>query len=173
MLTIRQARGSDCEAMCAMQRAAIARYYARSLGQEGAAARAQKVNAATMERTLDAAMVIVAEEAATLLGFAQFNAATGVVELTCRPDAEQRAIPAALLAVIETEARSRGLEKLKLSAMPDTEGMYAASGFVPTPLTAAGVNSLPAVRLEKRLAYSEPRPERRRNGTGKPSPTLT
>ena len=159
--------------MGAVQRAAIERHYTRSLGEEKARESAAKVDAAGVRRGVEAGMAIVAEETGALLGFAEFNGATGEIDLCCRPDAEQRAIPAALLAVIETEARSRGLDTLSLRAMPETESLYAASGFAAVqPLPAAG-DSLPRIRLEKRLVYSEPRPERRRNGGGNPVPTLT
>ncbi|MGH9523882.1 MAG: GNAT family N-acetyltransferase, partial [Terriglobales bacterium] len=124
MLTIRQARDTDCDAICAIQRAAIVRHYSRTLGEEVARARAESVDAAALERSIEAGTVIVAEEIGTLLGFAQFNGATAEIELSCNADAETRAIPAALLAVIETEARSRGLKALKVRAMTGTESMY-------------------------------------------------
>ena len=175
MLTIRQAQTTDCDAMCAVERAAVLRHYGDS--EESARSMAEKVDASALRRQIDRAMVIVAEEAGRLLGFALFDAATGKIDLCCSPDAEKRAIPAALLAVIETEARARGLDTLKLYAMRETEGLYASSGYAPV---SSGVNStyadgdsLPKVRLEKRLVYAEPRPERRRNGAGSTGPTLT
>jgi predicted N-acetyltransferase YhbS len=173
MLTIRQARETDCQALCAVQRAAIVRHYSRKLGEADARARAELVDAAALGRTIEAAMVIVAEEGGSLLGFAQFDAATGEIELSCSGDAEQRAIPAALLAVIETEARSRGLGTLNVHAMLGTESLFTPSGFGSAPRRTgqeAGDGSLPTLKLEKRLVYAEPRPERRRNGGGKPAP---
>lgn len=169
MLTIRQARSSDSDAICAVQSAAIVRHYARTLGDDFARGRAERVDTAVFRSKIEAAMVIVAEEAGALLGFAQFDGTTGEIELSCNPDAEQRAIPAALLAVIETEARARGLDLLHARAMIGTASLYVASGFAPASATAtqsqpSGEAPLPILKLEKRLVYAEPRPERRRNG---------
>jgi N-acetylglutamate synthase-like GNAT family acetyltransferase len=176
MLTIRQAQQSDCDAMCTVQRAAIVHHYTRNHGVESAQRWAKLVRTDICQQWLSSEMVIVAEELDTVLGFAQFNGDSGNVEVSVLPDAEKRAIPAALLAVIETEARSRGLESLLLSAMLNSERLYIGSGF-----SVIGAGEIPlsdgtglsCVRMKKVLQYAEPRPERRRNGIVHSGPTLT
>ena len=165
MLTIRQARPADCEAMCGIDRAAITHHYAPTHGEETAQQWAASLTSDICDRWLASEMTIVAEESGSLLGFAEFDADSGEIEICVSPEAEKRAIASALLAVIETEARTRGLDTLRLSAMLNAERLYTASGF-----TGSGAGelrlgrdlALPCVRMEKQLQYSERRPERRR-----------
>ncbi len=171
MLTIRQARSSDCDAICDLHRAAIVCHYASSHGEATARRWADSVRIETCRRWLASEMTIVAEESNSLLGFAQFEAGdseTGEIEICILPEAEKRHIASALLAVIEIEARTRGLDSLRLSAMLNSERLYLPSGFLGTgageiPLDAS--TTLPCVRMEKLLQYAEPRPERRRSLT--------
>ena len=167
MLTIRQAKPTDCDAMCEVQRASILEHYSRTHGEESARRWAEEVSSEICRERLNSAMVIVAEETGTLLGFAHFEGETGDVEVLATREAEQRAIPGALLAVIETEARTRGIDALRLRAMLNTEKLYVPSGFsvsgAAEPTFAAG-STLPCLKMGKRLHYAEPRPDRRRNG---------
>jgi GNAT superfamily N-acetyltransferase len=165
MLTIRQALPSDCDAMCEIHRAAIVHHYAATHGVEAAQNWARGIRTEICERWLASEMTIVAEEPGCLLGFAQFDGESGAIEICVLPEAEKRAIASALLAVIETEARTRGLDTLRLCAMLNSERLYVPSGF-----TASGATEIllgeevriPGVRMEKQLQYAEPRPERRR-----------
>ena len=166
MLTIRQARASDCQAMCDIDRAAILQRYAPTHGDETARQWAESLTPDTSERRLSAEMTIVAEESNSLLGFARFDGETGEIDIGVLPDAEKRAIASALLAVIETEARTRGLDTLRLSAMLNSERLYTPAGFVGLgagEMRIGGAFTLPCVRMEKQLQYAEPRPERRRS----------
>ena len=167
MLTIRQAKPTDCDAMCDVQRESILQHYSRTYGEERARRWAGEVSAEACRERLNSAMVIVAEESGTLLGFAHFNGETGEVEVLATREAEQRAIPAALLAVIETEARTRGIGALRLTAMLNNERLYVPSGFSASEAaenTFAAGSTLPCLKMEKRLQYAEPRADRRRNG---------
>jgi GNAT superfamily N-acetyltransferase len=169
MLTIRQARPSDCEGMRDIHRAAVLEHYSRTY-REQANAWAEQLQTAAFDQALAGGMTIVAEESSLLLGFARFDADTARIDLSVRPEAEKRAISSALLAVIETEARSRSLETLQLCALLYSEHLYLPSGFVATgaaefPLF--GGPRMPCVTMEKRLEYAEIRQERRRNGLSK------
>jgi hypothetical protein len=164
-LTIRQAFPSDCDAMCAIHRAAIVHHYSPAHGNETAQDWAGRVRTDICEHWLASGMTIVAAEADSLLGFAQFDGESGAIEICVLPEAEKRAIVSALLAVIETEARTRNLDALHLCAMLDSERLYVPSGFA-----AIGAGEIlldndvriAGVRMEKQLQYAEPRPERRR-----------
>ena len=165
MLTIRQARPSDCDAMCDIHRAAIVHHYSRTHGQETAHGWAASLRKDICERWLASEMTVVAEEPGAFLGFAQFDGDNGAIAICVLPEAEKRAIASALLAVVETEARTRGLDSLRLSAMLNSERLYIPSGFSVTGATEEPLSndvSLPCIRMEKQLQYSEPRPERRR-----------
>ena len=169
MLTIRQARPSDCEGMRDIHRAAILEHYSRTY-RDQANAWADQLQTAAFDQALAGGMTIVSEEGPLMLGFACFDPDSGQIDLSVRPEAEKRAISSALLAVIETEARSRSMGSLKLCALLYSEHLYLPSGFVATgagefPLF--GGPRMPCVTMEKRLQYSEPRPERRRNGVSK------
>src|SRR5689334_755943 len=121
MLTIRQAQLSDCDAMCSIQRAAILHHYSATHGEDTARNWSAGVSADVCRLWLASEMAIVAEEGHSLLGFAQFDGETGSIEICVLPEAEKRAIASALLAVIETEARTRGLDSLRLCALLDSE----------------------------------------------------
>jgi len=166
MLTIRQARASDCDAICGVHRAAIVHHYSPVHGDE-AQIWAELLRPDSYREAIDAGNIILAEEAGTALGFAEFNCGSGQIDVGVLPEAEKRYIASALLAVIETEARSRGLESLRVHALVNAEGMYMACGFevsggVEVPLS--GSVTLPCITMLKRLQYAEPRPERRKNG---------
>src|SRR5689334_145669 len=166
MLTIRQARPSDCDAMCGIDRSAILHHYAPTHGDETAGKWAAALTSDVCVHWLASEMTIVAEEASSLLGFAQFDGETGEIEICVLPEAEKRAIASALLAVIETEARTRGLDTLRLAAMLNSERLYSPSGFKGSGVGEMRLGrdlTLPCVRMEKQLQYSEPRPERRRS----------
>jgi GNAT superfamily N-acetyltransferase len=165
MLTIRQARESDCAAMCDIHRAAIVHHYSPTHGEETARKWAGMFRTGVCEEWLASGMMIVAEEPSSLLGFAQFDGDTGDIEICVLPEAEKRAIASALLAVIETEARTRGLDSLHLCAMLNSERLYIPSGFAGAGAGTMALSSdacLPCVTMEKLLQYTEPRPERRR-----------
>lgn len=166
MLTIRQARSSDCEAVCGLQRAAIVHHYSPVHG-DGAKKWAELLQPDSYRERIETGSMILAEQSGQALGFANFNGDTGEIEMSVLPEAEKRYIASALLAVIETEARKRGLESLRVSALVNSERMYTACGFevsgaVEVPLSAAV--SVPCIAMQKRLAYNEQREERRRNG---------
>jgi GNAT superfamily N-acetyltransferase len=165
MLTIRQAFPSDCDAMCAVHRSAIVHHYAPTHGDQTAQTWAGRVCPDICQHWLSTRMTIVAEEAKSLLGFAQFNGESGAIEICVLPEAEKRPLASALLAVIETEARTRNLDTLRLCAMLGSERLYIPAGFAATgsgEIRLSGDLHLPGVRMEKQLQYSEPRPERRR-----------
>ncbi len=171
MLTIRQARTSDRESICGIHRAAVVHHYSPTHGVE-AEKWAELLRAESYTEPIEDGVMIVAEEGAVALGFAEFNADSGQIEMGVLPDAEKRFIVSALLAVIETEARTRGLDVLRVNALVNTERMYKACGFEVTGATEvplSGTVTLPCVAMEKRLKYAEPRPERRKNGNGKTS----
>lgn len=166
MLTIRQARSSDYDTMCGVQRAAIVQHYSASHDDATAERWAGLVNPGLCERWLASEITIVAEESNSLLGFAQFDTDKGAIEICVVPEAEKRAVASALLAVIETEARTRGLDALRLSAMLNAERLYAPSGFVGIgagEMTLGPEAVLPCVIMEKQLQYGASRPERRRS----------
>jgi putative acetyltransferase len=170
MLTIRQARTSDCEAVCGIHRAAIVHHYSRVHGDE-ANKWAELLRPDSYKNSAESGSMILAEEAGHALGFADFNDDTGEINMSILPEAEKRYVASALLAVVETEARKRGLDTLRVDAMVNTERMYIACGFevsgaVEVPLS--GAVTLPCIALQKQLVYTEPRPERRRSGNGKP-----
>ena len=165
MLTIRQAHESDRDAMCDLYRSAILHQYTATHGEEKARQWAAALDVEMCERWLASEMTIVAEESNSLLGFGQFDADTGDIAMCVLPEAEKRAIGSALLAVIETEARTRGVDVLRLCALLNSERLYMPSGFTGTGVGEIPLSNgmkLPCVCMEKRLVYTEPRPERRR-----------
>lgn len=90
MLTIRQARPSDCEAMCEIDRAAIVRHYAPTHGDEAAHEFAASLTTGIFDHWLASEMTIVAEEAGSVLGFAQFDGETDEIQICVLPDVEKR-----------------------------------------------------------------------------------
>lgn len=166
MLTIRQAQPSDCDAMVDIHRSAIAHYYASTHGEEIARDWAASVTSDVCAHWLASEMTIVAGEADSLLGFARFDGDSGDIDICVRPEVEKRAIAAALIAVVEAEARTRGIYILHLSAMLNAERVYTASGFVGIDAGEMRLGRdlvLPCIRMEKRLHRAEPRAERRRS----------
>ena len=165
MLTIRQARPTDCDAMCNAQRDAILQHYSASHGAD-AERWAASVDRGLCERRLASGMTIVVEESNALLGFAQFDTGNGAIDICVVPEAEKRAIASALLAVVEAEARNLGLDVLRLSAMLSAERLYLPAGYVVAgggEMTLGHEAVLPCIIMEKRVQYSEHRPERRRS----------
>ena len=171
MLTIRQARSSDCDAICGVHRAAVVHHYTPAHGDE-AKKWSELLQPAAYQPAVEKGSMILAEEAGHALGFAEFDGDTGQIEMSVLPEAERRYIASAMLAVIETEARTRGLENLRVHVLVNSERMYTACGFVVSgavevPLSATV--TLPCITMEKRLVYAERRTDRRRNGNGKPA----
>lgn len=169
MLTIRQARSSDCDAMWEARRDAIVRHCGPSHGEKVARKWAAAVDGNSCAEWLESRMVVVAEEHGLMLAYAGFDPTSSELELVATETAEQRAIPAALIAVVEAEARARELDRLRVLAVAGTEKFFTGCGFSvdshqPSDSAHAGP---PAIRMSKRLVYTEPRPERRRNGTSK------
>ena len=170
MLTIRQARTSDCDALREARRDAIVRHFAPSHGENAAHKWADGVDGHTCAQWLSSKMVIVAEEHGLTLAFAGFDPGRAEIEVVATETAEQRAIPAALVAVIEAEARARELDRLQLVAVPGSEKLFTMSGFqvdVSQSIAHESGQGPPSVKLSKKLVYAEPRPERRRNGNSK------
>jgi hypothetical protein len=173
MLTIRQARPSDCDAICAVHRDAILRHCSTGAAAKQAREWADRMTAEFCEQWLESTMVIVADELGTLLAFAAFDPANGHIEVSATRAAEERAIPAALVAVVEAEARVRDLDVLRVLAMPGSDKLFTGYGYAVEQGHAAATPSLPgppSIPLSKKLTYLEPRPERRRNGSLKVSP---
>jgi GNAT superfamily N-acetyltransferase len=151
--------------MCDLYRAAILHHYSPTHGEQAARGWAGSLRGEVFGACLASGMTIVAEEMGVLLGLALFEPDSGGIEICILPDAEKRAIASALLAVIETEARTRGLDSLRLCAMLNSERLFIPSGFAVTgpgedPVARAA--RLPCVRMEKPLQYAEFRPDRRR-----------
>jgi N-acetylglutamate synthase-like GNAT family acetyltransferase len=170
MLTIRQARASDCDAICEARQDAILRHCSASHGEQAAHAWADGLTPDGCAQWLRSKMVIVAEEAGNVLACAGFDPATGEIEVAAKEAAEHRAIPAALVAVIEAEARARDLDRLRVLAVPGAEKFFTACGFnVDATQASPAEHAVPSVKLSKRLVYPEPRPERRRNGSSSAS----
>lgn len=169
MLTIRQARASDRDAICVARRDAIVRHCGPSHGDRMAHKWADSVDGESCAQWLTSRIVIVAEEHGLMLAFAGFDPNRAELEVVATETAEQRAIPAALVAVVEAEARARELDRLRVVAVAGSEKLYTVCGFhVDTHQPTEGASQgPPEVRLSKKLLYAERRPERRRNGTSK------
>jgi GNAT superfamily N-acetyltransferase len=76
---------------------------------------------------------LVAEEDGSVVGFATWTAADGVIELEdlfVDPDWTRRGLATALLNGIAEVLRARGVERLEVTANPHAMGFYTASGFV-------------------------------------------
>ena len=173
MLTIRQARPSDCDAICAVHRDAILRHCSSGATEKQARGWADSMTAEFCEQWLETTMVIVGEELGTLLAFAAFDPSNGHIEVCATRAAEERAIPAALVAVVEAEARTRDMDMLRVLAMPGSDKLFIGYGYAVEQGHAAVTPRLPGpppIPLSKKLTYLEPRPERRRNGSSKASP---
>jgi GNAT superfamily N-acetyltransferase len=75
----------------------------------------------------------VAEEEGSLVGFATWIEAGGVVELEdlfVDPGWRRRGIAAALVSHITQVLRARGVERLQVTANPHAMGFYHAVGFI-------------------------------------------
>ena len=167
MLTIRQARDTDREAICEVHRAAVLHTCAEVHGEDVAAKWAGLLLPETHEPSAGTRALLVAEEAGCVLGFAQFDQASGEVEAVyTHPGTEKRGIGSALLVIIEDDARARGVDVIRLRAATSAERFYAAAGYAVVGAAEYAIAegaTLPCIRMEKRLDYEEPRPERRRN----------
>ncbi len=76
---------------------------------------------------------LVAEEDGSIVGFATWTAADGVIELEdlfVEPDRTRRGIATALLEGIAEVLRARGVERLEVTANPHAMGFYTAIGFM-------------------------------------------
>jgi GNAT superfamily N-acetyltransferase len=74
----------------------------------------------------------VAEEDGSVVGFATWTEAAGVVELEdlfVDPSWMRRGIATALVSRIADVLRARGVERLEVTANPDALGFYRAAGF--------------------------------------------
>jgi len=75
----------------------------------------------------------VAEEEGSLVGFATWNEAAGIVELEdlfVEPGCRRRGIATALVDRIVQVLRVRGVERLEVTANPHAMGFYLAAGFI-------------------------------------------
>jgi GNAT superfamily N-acetyltransferase len=75
----------------------------------------------------------VAEEAGSLVGFATWNEAGGIIELEdlfVDPGWRRRGIATALVNRIADVLRARGVESLEVTANPHARGFYGAAGFI-------------------------------------------
>ena len=75
----------------------------------------------------------VAEEEGSLVGFATWNEAAGIVELEdlfVEPGWRRRGIATALVDRIAQVLRVRGVERLEVTANPHAMGFYHAAGFI-------------------------------------------
>jgi GNAT superfamily N-acetyltransferase len=94
----------------------------------------------------------VAEEDGSVVGFATWASAGGVVELEdlfVDPGWRRRGIAAALVGRIVDVLRARGVRSLEVTANPHAAGFYAAAGFIDCGMaeTAFGAGS------RKRLSF--------------------
>ena len=170
MLTIRQARPSDCENICRVHRAAILQTCVAAYGEDAARKWAGLLRPESYPPVIASRFLVVAEDAGSLLGFGQFDSNTGEVEaIYVDPPAEKRGIGSALMVIIEEQARANGHATLRLRATTNAEHFYVRAGFVATGADQYALSDdmkLPCIKMEKILHYTEPRPERRRNGNG-------
>jgi GNAT superfamily N-acetyltransferase len=74
----------------------------------------------------------VAEQDGTVVGFATWAEADGIIDLEdlfVDPDYRRRGLAAALVARIAGVLRARGVERLEVTANPHAMGFYRAAGF--------------------------------------------
>jgi GNAT superfamily N-acetyltransferase len=79
------------------------------------------------------ARMYVAEEEGSLVGFATWSEADGIVELEdlfVDPGWRRRGIAAALVDRIAQVLRARGVQRLEVTANPHAMGFYRAAGFI-------------------------------------------
>jgi GNAT superfamily N-acetyltransferase len=82
---------------------------------------------------LNEGRTLVADEDGSVVGFATWTAADGVIELEdlfVDPDWTRRGIATALLEGIAEVLRARGVERLEVTANPHAMGFYTDSGFI-------------------------------------------
>ena len=75
----------------------------------------------------------VAEQDGTVVGFATWSEAGGIIDLEdlfVDPDYRRRGLAAALVVRIAEVLRARGAERLEVTANPHAMGFYRAAGFV-------------------------------------------
>jgi GNAT superfamily N-acetyltransferase len=92
----------------------------------------------------------VAEEEGSLVGFATWIEAGGVVELEdlfVDPRWRRRGIAAALVDRIAQVLRARGVQRLEVTANPHAMGFYRAAGFVDCGVTDTVFGGAPRMML--------------------------
>jgi ribosomal protein S18 acetylase RimI-like enzyme len=92
----------------------------------------------------------VAEQDGSVVGFATWAEADGVLELEdlfVDPDYRRRGIAAALVARIAEVLRARGAERLEVTANSHAMGFYRAAGFVDCGLAETPLGAAPALRM--------------------------
>src|SRR3954451_20742802 len=100
--------------------------------------------------------VVVAELDAAISGVACLHR-TGEVRLCyVAPDRQRAGIGAALLAALETQARTWGLDKMVLNSTKDARSFYERHGYTPSGQCVPGFGSLVCFPYEKTL-LSRPR----------------
>jgi GNAT superfamily N-acetyltransferase len=92
----------------------------------------------------------VAEEEGSLVAFATWAEAGGVVELEdlfVDPGWRRRGIAAALVSHIAQVLRARGVERLEVTANPHAMGFYRAAGFTDCGVTGTVFGTAPRMTL--------------------------
>jgi GNAT superfamily N-acetyltransferase len=92
----------------------------------------------------------VAEEDGSVVGFATWIEAGGIVELEdlfVDPDWMRRGIATALVDRIADVLRGQGVERLEVTANPDALGFYRAAGFVDCGIAETEFGSAPRMVL--------------------------
>lgn len=92
----------------------------------------------------------VAEEEGSLVGFATWIAAGGVVELEdlfVDPGWRRRGIAAALVNRIAQVLRARGVQRLEVTANPHAMGFYRAAGFTDCGVARTVLGTAPRMTL--------------------------
>jgi GNAT superfamily N-acetyltransferase len=93
----------------------------------------------------------VAEEDGSLVGFATWNEAGGIIELEdlfVDPGWRRRGIATALVNRIADVLRARGAGRLEVTANPHALGFYRAAGFIDCGVAETDFGSAPRMVLE-------------------------
>jgi putative acetyltransferase len=100
-------------------------------------------------------VVLVAEHARLLVGFAQFNPPAGELEaLYVLPEAAGAGVGSALLGAVEAQALEAGVVRLRLDASLNAQAFYERRGYQPVHLNVRVLTpdiQLACVRMEKAL----------------------
>ena len=92
----------------------------------------------------------VAEEDASVVGFATWADADGAVELEdlfVDPGWRRRGIATALVSRIVDVLRARGVQALEVTANPHAQGFYSAAGFIDCGVAETDFGAAPRKRL--------------------------